>query len=58
MKKCCIGKSLEGCWDCDDFVNCKTLAWLNPVHSGANVENIERIRRIGMELFLEGPKCW
>lgn len=58
IKKCCREKGLEGCWDCDDFVDCKTLAWLNPVHAGANIKNIERIRKIGMELFLNGPKCW
>ena len=58
IKKCCAEKSIEGCWDCDDFADCETLAWLNPVHSGANVHNIERIRRIGLKLFLKGPKCW
>ncbi len=58
IKKCCTEKSLEGCWDCDDFSDCKTLAWLNPVHSGANVQNIVRIRKFGIELFLKGPKCW
>jgi hypothetical protein len=58
IKKCCREKKLEGCWDCDDFVNCETLAWLNPVNAGANLKNIERIRKIGMVLFLKGPKCW
>jgi hypothetical protein len=58
IKECCTEKSLEGCWDCEDFADCKTLAWLNPVHSGSNVQNIVRIRKIGMELFLKGPKCW
>lgn len=58
IRKCCKEKSIEGCWDCDDYVGCETLAWLGPVHAGANVKNIERIRKIGIALFLEGPKCW
>lgn len=58
IRKCCREKRFEGCWDCDNFADCKTLAWLNPVHAGANIQNIERIRKIGMELFLKGPKCW
>ena len=58
IRQCCKENSIEGCWDCDDFVNCETLAWLDPVHAGANVKNIERIRKIGTAHFLEGPKCW
>lgn len=58
IKKCCREKGFDGCWDCDAFVDFKTLAWLNPVHVGANVQHIKRIREIGMELFLKGPKCW
>lgn len=58
IKKCCTEKNLEGCWDCDGYVDCKTLAWLNPVHAGANIHNIERIRKLGAEIFLKGSKCW
>jgi hypothetical protein len=58
IKKCCIEKSYEGCWQCDAFADCKTLAWLNPVHTGANIQNIKRIREEGMALFLKGPKYW
>jgi hypothetical protein len=58
IKKCCREKGFKGCWVCDDFADCKTLAQLNPVHVGANIQNINRIRKIGMDLFLKGPKCW
>jgi len=58
IRRCCQMKSYDGCWECTDFNDCNILAWLNPVHDGANVKNISRIRRIGMEAFLKGRKCW
>ena len=59
IRRCCQKNSYDGCWECNDFFNdCNTLAWLNPVHDGTNVKNIRRIRMIGMEDFIKGPKLW
>ncbi len=58
IRECCRDKGYDGCWDCNDHLHCETLAWLDPVHCGANIRNIETIRNNGMEEFLSGAKYW
>jgi len=58
IRKCCIEKGLEGCWVCNDFEECKTLAILEPVNKRANIRNMIIIRNYGMETFLNYSKEW
>jgi hypothetical protein len=58
IRECCKHKGINGCWECDGFESCDTLAWLNPVNQGANVENLRTIREKGIESFLVGEKLW
>lgn len=58
IRKCCEAKQIDGCWLCDTFESCETLAWLAPLHKGANVRNLRKIKSEGMQSFLEGEKYW
>ena len=58
IRDCCKKKNIEGCWQCDSFETCETLAWIEPVHCGAHIKNITIIRDKGVEGFLEGEKWW
>ena len=58
IRNCCKSKSIEGCWECDEMDGCETLAWLDPVHERANVQNMEIIKEKGIKAFLEGEKYW
>jgi hypothetical protein len=58
MKKCCLEKKIDGCWMCDSFENCRTLAWLEPVHGDAHLKNLRILRDQGVEAFLAGDKNW
>ena len=49
---------MNGCWECGEFESCQTLAWLDPVHQGANVANLRILRDKGIEEFLAGKKLW
>ncbi len=54
IRACCRTKGYDGCWQCDGFETCQTLAWLEPVHCGGHLENIRVIREKGMQAFLAG----
>jgi hypothetical protein len=58
IRKCCERKSYVGCWECDDFETCEKLAELESAHGTAVIRNIRRIRRKGLEGFLEGKRDW
>ena len=58
IRKCCRTLGLDGCWECDAFESCNTLATLVPVHEKANLKNIRLIREQGMATFLTGEKYW
>ncbi len=58
IRRCCQEKGIQGCWMCDCFETCETLAWLSPVHRGAHLENLRQLRDRGVAAFLEGEKYW
>jgi hypothetical protein len=58
MKQCCQTKAIAGCWQCETFETCETLAWLRPVHQDAHLRNPRTIRHLGIEAFLQGEKHW
>jgi hypothetical protein len=53
IRICCQKKNIEGCWECEYFKNCDTLAWLVPVNGEVNVNHIKKIIAKGMDKFIE-----
>jgi len=45
IRKCCVGKRLNGCWECNDFERCKNL-------KEQFVNNIKNIRKLGISGFI------
>jgi hypothetical protein len=58
IRKCCIEKNFEGCWECEEFETCKKPDWLKPVHGDAHIKNLRRIKRNGINGFLRGKRDW
>jgi hypothetical protein len=53
IRECCINKGIDGCWLCDKFEHCKKLAWLEPVSGDANLKNLRKIKKEGIQKFLK-----
>jgi len=58
IRICCQAKHFVGCWECDEFEQCKILSWLEPVNGHAHLKNIRKIKTEGMARFLRGEKYW
>jgi len=58
MRKCCQKKGIEGCWQCDEFESCKKLDFLKPIHGDAHLKNLRKIKKQGIDKFLEGKRHW
>ena len=58
IRKCCVKKGIEGCWECDDFKTCTKLDFLRPSHGDAHLKNLRILGRQGVDHFLEGKKHW
>jgi hypothetical protein len=58
IRECCQTKKIAGCWECGEFEDCQTLAWLQPVNGVAHVLNLRKIRDEGIADFLAGVKHW
>ncbi|RLF40821.1 MAG: hypothetical protein DRN12_04540 [Thermoplasmata archaeon] len=48
----------QGCWGCEDFETCSKLDFLKPTHGDAHLKNLGKIRRYGVERFLNGKRYW
>lgn len=46
IRKCCVEKKIDGCWECVDFETCSEL-------KEQYVRNIKRIKEIGFEGYLK-----
>jgi hypothetical protein len=53
IRLCCREKNLEGCWECEQFEDCETLARLKVVNGELNINNIKKIRTEGIDKFIE-----
>ena len=53
MRKCCMKKNIEGCWECNEFETCKKLDFLEPSHGDAHIENLRKIKKQGIILLKE-----
>ena len=58
IRKCCQKKGIEGCWLCDEFETCEKLDVLKANHGEAHIKNLRKIKRNGIEGFLNGQKHW
>jgi hypothetical protein len=58
IRKCCIGKKLDGCWECGNFEGCKKLDFLRPVHGDGHIRNLRAIKKKGTAAFLKGKRDW
>ena len=58
IRKCCVKKGIEGCWECDDFKTCTKLDFLRPSHGDAHLKNLRILSRRGVDHFLDGKKNW
>ena len=56
IRECCLGKGLNGCWECDLHNSCETLDWLKPVNGEINHDNIELILKEGTDVFIRKMK--
>jgi len=45
IRKCCVSKGIEGCWDCESFETCGKLDFLKPIHGNEHIENLRGIKR-------------
>ena len=58
MRQCCQKKSIDGCWQCDEFESCENLDFLKPAHGDAHLKNLRKIKKTGVDNFLQGTKYW
>ncbi len=58
IRSCCQRKRFIGCWECADFEDCEKFEWLLPVHGDAYLKNLRKIRKKGIEGFLQGKRLW
>lgn len=58
IAKCAQKKEYHGCWECDEFETCKEFEFLKPIHKEANMKNLRKIKKQGVEGFLNGKKHW
>ncbi len=56
IRKCCVERKLDGCWECDSFESCDLLAWLKPVNGEQNIANIKEIIAGGPAEFIKRMK--
>ena len=58
IRKCCQKKKIDGCWQCDEFLTCEKLDFLKANHGDAHLKNLRKLKRQGVDKFLEGEKYW
>ncbi len=58
IRRCCLKKELEGCWECDEFETCSKLDILKGNHGIAHIKNLKNIRKNGINEFIDGKKHW
>ena len=58
IRKCNQKKGYDGCWECDDFEECKKLKQMTTVHKNALLLNLRNIRKRGINDFIKGKRYW
>jgi hypothetical protein len=52
IRECCQASQRAGCWECERAETCGVLAALKPVNGRLNIDNIRRIKVVGIPAFL------
>lgn len=58
IRKCSQKKGHEGCWKCSDFEKCNKLKSMSTVHKNALILNLKKIKKEGINNFIEGKRYW
>jgi len=58
VRNCCLKKTIDGCWQCDEFEKCTRLDFLRAVHDDGHIKNLRILKRKGIAQFLRGKKHW
>ncbi|NCO97222.1 MAG: hypothetical protein COY38_02705 [Candidatus Aenigmarchaeota archaeon CG_4_10_14_0_8_um_filter_37_24] len=58
VRNCCKKKDIQGCWECGEFETCDKLDFLKPLHGKANIENLKKLKKNGLDGFIKGKRCW
>ena len=58
MRQCCQKKGIDGCWECAEFETCAHLDFLKANHGDAHLKNLRKLKKAGVDGFLEGKKLW
>jgi hypothetical protein len=58
MRKCYQKKGIEGCWECVDFETCDELDFLKAGHRDAQLKNLRKLQKAGVDSYLKGKKYW
>ncbi len=58
IAQCAVKNGLQGCWECGEFSSCTKLDFLVPVHGDAHLKNLRKIKKVGVEEWVEGGPLW
>lgn len=58
VRGCCVKKGIDGCWECGDFESCGKLEFLKPIHEDACLKNLKKIKKAGVDGFINGKRYW
>jgi len=58
VRTCSQKKEYAGCWECNDFESCKKLEFLKVNHGDAHIKNLKKLKKQGIEGFLQGKRDW
>ncbi|MBN2187648.1 MAG: DUF3795 domain-containing protein [Dehalococcoidia bacterium] len=58
IRVCCQKKNIQGCWECDEFKTCEKLDFLKLIHEDAHIKNLDKLKKQGIDKFLEGKRYW
>ncbi len=58
FRQCCRAKGYDGCWQCERFEKCPSLAALKPIHGDGHLKNLRALKRRGPAAFVRGPRFW
>jgi hypothetical protein len=53
IRACCLGRGLDGCWECDGLDDCPRFDFLTPFHGDLKQNNLRRLREAGPAAWLE-----
>ncbi len=56
IRKCCERKEYDGCWECEDYKDCKKMDFLKENHGDAHIKNLLKIKGKGTTEFIKGKR--